>query len=481
MIDLIVVDRTIAGGLRIVDLVIAIICFVAAAVVTAGDVNWFGASGIWSVRLQAPDVLTLALMMVLWLGIFQIFGLYSDSRMTSLPKSILALAQAVTTGSIAILAIGTVLDTEIVGLKFAGVFWVEVMALGGLARYAATLAYRQINIRSNTGLTYLIVGANERSLRLVQSIENESGSARKFLGFVDEKRVGRDGEKDGTERPLLTDLNNLPDYLRQNPVDEVLVCLPLKSYYDQTMEIIACCEEQGVTVRVLADLFQTRMTHSRVEQVGNQSVITVACHDIRGIPAIAKRAVDVVLSGILLVALSPLMALASFLIVATSPGPAIFAQERVGHNKKIFRVLKFRTMVADAEVRQVALESMNEAEGPAFKMANDPRVTSIGKFLRKSSIDELPQLINVLKGEMSLVGPRPLPLRDYSGFEEDWHRRRLSVKPGITGLWQVIDRDHDSFERWMKLDMLYIDQWSFWLDLKIILKTIPAVLKGSGE
>ena len=184
---------------------------------------------------------------------------------------------------------------------------------------------------------------------------------------------------------------------------------------------------------------------------------------------------------VLLIALAPLLLTAALLVIATSHGPALFNQERVGLNKKIFKVMKFRTMVVDAEVRQAALESLNEAQGPAFKIQNDPRVTTLGKFLRKSSIDELPQLINVLKGDMSLVGPRPLPLRDYAGFEEDWHRRRLSVRPGITGLWQVSERNHTSFDRWMKLDMMYIDQWSIWFDIKIILRTIPAVLRGSGE
>ena len=144
-------------------------------------------------------------------------------------------------------------------------------------------------------------------------------------------------------------------------------------------------------------------------------------------------------------------------------------------------MFKFRTMVEDAEQRQAALECFNEATGPAFKIKDDPRITPVGKFLRKSSIDELPQLINVIKGEMSLVGPRPLPLRDYAGFSEDWHRRRVSVQPGITGLWQVNSRDHSSFDEWMKLDLDYIDQWSLLLDVKVMLKTVPALLKGSGE
>ncbi len=154
------------------------------------------------------------------------------------------------------------------------------------------------------------------------------------------------------------------------------------------------------------------------------------------------------------------------MIRAGSPGPAFFRQERLGLNKRRIRVYKFRTMVKDADKKQTELEALNEAEGPVFKIKNDPRITPLGKFLRKASIDELPQLLNVLKGDMSLVGPRPLPVRDFEGFDEDWHRRRFSVRPGLTCLWQVNGRSNTSFDKWMKLDMAYIDNWSIWLDLK---------------
>ena len=178
--------------------------------------------------------------------------------------------------------------------------------------------------------------------------------------------------------------------------------------------------------------------------------------------------------------LFPLLLLTACLIKLTSPGPFFFIQERVGLNKRRFRLYKFRTMVADAEKRQAELEPLNEISGPVFKIKNDPRITPIGDFLRTTSIDELPQLINVLKGEMSLVGPRPLPVRDYNGFDQDWHRRRFSVRPGITCLWQVDGPSDIPFQKWMEMDMEYIDQWSLWLDLKILTKTIPAVLQGSG-
>jgi lipopolysaccharide/colanic/teichoic acid biosynthesis glycosyltransferase len=174
------------------------------------------------------------------------------------------------------------------------------------------------------------------------------------------------------------------------------------------------------------------------------------------------------------------MAVVIVLIKFTSPGPVFFSQRRVGLNKRRFNLYKFRTMVVDAEKQMREIEHLNEASGPVFKIKNDPRITPLGRFLRKTSLDELPQLFNVLAGHMSLVGPRPLPVRDYEGFNEDWQRRRFSVKPGITCLWQVQGRSSISFEKWMELDLQYIDKWSLWLDFQILLQTIPAVLRGSG-
>ena len=193
-----------------------------------------------------------------------------------------------------------------------------------------------------------------------------------------------------------------------------------------------------------------------------------------------KRLFDVVGSLVLLIVLSPLLLIVAILIKGTSRGPVFFKQRRVGLNKRQFTMYKFRTMVPAAEKIQEKLEHLNEMGGPVFKIKNDPRITPLGRVLRRTSIDELPQLFNVFKGDMSLVGPRALPVRDYELFSEDWHRRRFSVPPGITCLWQVSGRNSIPFDQWMVLDMEYIDRWSLWLDLKILALTIPAVFRGSG-
>jgi len=190
--------------------------------------------------------------------------------------------------------------------------------------------------------------------------------------------------------------------------------------------------------------------------------------------------VDVLASTVLVVFLTPLLVLIALAIKFDSKGPVFFLQERMGYNKRRFRMVKFRTMAVDAEARMQEVEHLNEKGGPIFKVCNDPRVTRVGRWLRRTSLDELPQLFNVIPGDMSLVGPRPLSMRDALGLEEAWQKRRFSVKPGLTCLWQVSGRSNLSFEQWMQLDLVYIDRWSLGLDFWILLRTIPAVLTAEG-
>ena len=280
--------------------------------------------------------------------------------------------------------------------------------------------------------------------------------------------------------PLVSDFERFPFILRERVVDEVVLALPMNSLYLQASRITALCEEQGIIVRLLPNFFNLKLARSTTEEFEETSLISLYADSREHWQHFTKRILDFSVSLVSLIGLVPLFLLTALLIKVTSPGPVFFVQERVGLNKRRFRLYKFRTMVADAEERLPGVEHLNEVGGPVFKIKNDPRVTTIGNILRRTSIDELPQLFNVLKGDMSLVGPRPLPVRDYVGFREDWQRRRFSVCPGITCLWQIKGRSSIPFERWMELDMEYIDHWSLALDFKILAKTIPAVLKGAG-
>jgi exopolysaccharide biosynthesis polyprenyl glycosylphosphotransferase len=334
--------------------------------------------------------------------------------------------------------------------------------------------------RHGRNLRYIVIlGTNARALEFARRIETKPEWGYRNLGFADESWHGMAEFERSGER-LISDLSGLAEFLRHNVVDEVAIYLPLRSFYEEASRVAALCGQHGITVRFDSNIFGLKIAHPSMEAFDADPYFTPQSETRDGWPVIFKRLLDIAGSFVLLVSLLPLFALVAVLIKLTSPGPVFFQQERVGLNKRRFLICKFRTMVTNAEQMMSHLEVLNEVPGPVFKIKDDPRITGIGKWLRRTSIDELPQLLNVLKGDMSLVGPRPLPVRDYQGFNEDWQRRRFSVRPGITCLWQVQGRSSIAFEQWMQLDIQYLDEWSLWLDLKILARTIPAVVKGSG-
>jgi exopolysaccharide biosynthesis polyprenyl glycosylphosphotransferase len=320
----------------------------------------------------------------------------------------------------------------------------------------------------------LIVGTGKRAALLRQRLQYHYAPV-EIIGCVDDEYQGEDRDGDRYIGPIA----HLEDLLKTHPIEVVLIGLPIKSMYVDIQKVIQICEQVGVESHYMQDLFET--SHARVELHSQQPKHFAVLSTVRPDPKQhIKRIVDFILTLFLVVLVSPIMIVAAILIRLTSPGPVFFVQQRYGLNRKRFPMFKFRSMVVDAEARQVALEIQNEAAGPVFKLRSDPRVTPVGAFLRRTSIDELPQLFNVLRGEMALVGPRPLPLRDVSRFQEPRLLRRFSVRPGLTCLWQVNGRSNTSFDTWIAQDLAYIDKWSLGLDIKILLKTIPAVVRGSG-
>lgn len=357
-------------------------------------------------------------------------------------------------------------------------FW--AFAVGGMvvSRICARLVTRYLRSRGRNLRNLLIVGSNSRAVALANSLLADKNFGYELIGFVDDHWHDEEAPEIYKQK-LLGQTGDTLQLLRVLELDEVIIALPIASHYQLTERIISWCRQQGILVRYEGSLFENlRRTSIEVPETTNLITLHDAGHDPWS--AVGKRLIDLVLSSIAILSLAPVLGTVALLIRLTSKGPALFTQERLGLGKRRFRIFKFRTMVIDAEARMKEVEHLNQSAGPTFKLKHDPRITSIGSFLRKTSLDELPQLFNVFLGEMSLVGPRPLPMRDYQGFSEDWHRRRFSVKPGVTCLWQVTGRSSIGFERWMELDMEYIDQWSLWLDLKIIAQTIPAVMRGSG-
>ena len=325
----------------------------------------------------------------------------------------------------------------------------------------------------------MIVGCGPRGALIGRELRNRPDLGYLLLGYIDDIPAPQSALHNGSEK-LLGSLAELEGLLQTEKVDEVFVALPVKSYYETIDRVIALGAELGLMVRIPADSFEFRLAKANIDYLDDTAFLTLRTvkENLPGL--VIKRAIDMVGSAIALVALLPVFAVIAIAVKLDSPGPVFFVQERVGLNRRKFRTIKFCTMVTDAEERLKSLEDKNEVHGAAFKMRNDPRVTRVGHILRKLSLDELPQFFNVLTGDMSLVGPRPLPLRDVERFDEQWQKRRFSVKPGITCLWQVNGRHEISFEHWMEMDLQYIDNWSLKLDFEILMKTIPAVLRGSG-
>jgi exopolysaccharide biosynthesis polyprenyl glycosylphosphotransferase len=432
-----------------------------------------------SMRTKVSNFGIFVLTLFIFHLVFRLFGLYRSRRLSRRRIELLDILKSTTLCTASFVVLGWFFSIKMMTIPFLVMFW----SLSTLMLSAARMTIRSVATRlriHGKNLRYmLILGTNPRAVEFAHRISARVDRGYRVLGFVDDHWPGFPNLA-GTGLEVVSDYSGLAEYLRRNVVDEVAIYLPLGSFYKHSSEVALLCEQHGIIMRFNSDIFGSKNTRWRAEEFdGDQYVATYSLHRELW-PYTLKRILDVTVAACALLLLAPILLIAAIGIKLTSPGPVFFLQERIGMNKRRFKIYKLRTMVPDAEKLMSALEKDNEAGGPVFKMKNDPRITRIGRALRKSSVDELPQLFNVLRGDMSLVGPRPLPVRDYEGFNEDWQRRRFSVKPGITCLWQVNGRSGVSFDQWMLLDLQYMDEWSLWLDLKILAKTVPAVIKGEG-
>lgn len=333
-----------------------------------------------------------------------------------------------------------------------------------------------VPLRRGRTVRVVIAGTGPRARALWAQLRHDTNTAYRLVAVTDVPDALAEGGP--AEVPCVA-VDQFAEFLMHTVVDEVFVALPVRSCYEEIEAVLQTCEHAGVHAHVLADLRPASIARQLPGTSGGFATIDMhVVHDDWRLAV--KRLVDVVAAGAGLVVLAPLLLVLGAAVKLTSPGPALFAQERFGYRKRRFRMYKFRTMVPDAERLLAHVEQLNEASGAAFKIRNDPRVTPLGRFLRRTSLDELPQLWNVLVGHMSLVGPRPMSVRDVSHFDEAWLMRRFSVRPGLTCLWQVGGRSSVTFEEWMRLDLAYIDGWSLQLDAKILARTLPAVFRGVG-
>ncbi len=328
------------------------------------------------------------------------------------------------------------------------------------------LRWRQSSLgRLQSQKRLLLVGTREDTARLQEELQNAQGDDLKVVA-----QVALDKEP----------IERLIQLMHEHSANGVIL-IPQHIYFGQIEQAIEVCEREGVDVWLIADFFKTQLSRTRVDEFYGRPMLVFSTGPEKSWSALLKQVFDFVGASILLFLLAVPMVLIAVAIRLSSPGPVFFRQQRSGLNGQPFTMLKFRSMITNAEQLRHELEALNEMSGPVFKVTNDPRITGFGRFMRKYSIDELPQLINVWRGEMSLVGPRPLPVDEVRRFDDPAHRRRLSVRPGLTCLWQISGRNNvRDFQEWVRLDLEYIDHWSLWLDFKILLRTIPAVFTGAG-
>jgi exopolysaccharide biosynthesis polyprenyl glycosylphosphotransferase len=421
-------------------------------------------------------LLVLAIGPVLWVGIFAAFQLYSLSSLSPAIEF-----RRVLEASALVVALSTVVLSspiqEFLGWLSRGwlaLLWGLTLALTLIGRMQWHKAMGRMRGRGELAYRTLIVGTNAEAVRLAQKF-----GPRPSLGFLPIGFLRTDREwssQDGL--PVLGDIDDLSDIVRVARVE----CLFITSSAvgpEHMKRISKVLRRHEVEVRISANLADVLATRLMVQPIGDLLVLSLKPARLSGRQAATKRAFDLVIGGLAIVLSSPVWLASVVLIKLTSRGPVFYRQERVGRNSRPFTMYKFRTMVRGADALRSALDHRNEASGPLFKMRDDPRITRTGKWLRRLSIDELPQLINVMRGQMSLGGPRP-PLASEVALYEDWHRDRLEVPPGITGLWQVGGRSALSFDDYVRLDLFYIENWSITYDLFIMAKTIPAVLSSQG-
>jgi exopolysaccharide biosynthesis polyprenyl glycosylphosphotransferase len=417
-----------------------------------------------------------------WPILLNWLGAYQSQRRSSLSHVLSRVGLAGALAGALIAASAVALQVPVSG-RFALVCSAtQVLAIGAY-RVVVFVALRALRRSGRNTRNVLVVGSGPRARHANNVIHEHPEWGLRVIGFVDEGDFPFDSQllkvpSARRSNPRVHKMHEVAELFRQKVIDEVVVACP-RSMLAAIAPVITICAAVGVPVTLLSDLFGDILPAPRQAQFGPHPALSfsVVHHDLAS--ARIKRAIDAIGAAVLLVLAAPFLAAAAIAIRLTSPGPISFRQQRCGLYGRRFTMLKLRTMYADAEECRSELEQLNEMDGPVFKIRNDPRVTPVGRFLRRYSLDEIPQLWNVWRGDMSLVGPRP-PIPNEVDQYHVLQRRRLSMRPGLTCLWQVAGRNEIGFEDWVRLDLEYIDNWSLALDCQILLRTLPAVLRGTG-
>ena len=465
--------RLLVSFLELADLIVVAASFVAALCIAAGAPDVGSSLSLLQMRIAVANLLFMGAYLLFCHFVFRARGLYHSYRLSPGTREMRDLFIVVAVAVAALILLDPFLQFSFVNAAFVSSFALLAFLGLGTERRLLRAAARFVRRYGRNLRNVIIVGTGDQALDLTSKLARREDLGYRVVAVI-ETGDGSQGASDTMTVP-----QRVEQLMEHRPIDELFLALPLDAAQPLIRELISLCEEQGTTIRLMAQVASLYLARATVDEIEGQPVLTLASGPPDTPRLFIKRAIDIVGSAAGLMFLAPLFLVVAIAVKLDSPGPVFFSQQRVGFNRRRFWAYKFRTMVPQAEQMQADLEPLNEARGPVFKIENDPRVTRLGKWLRRLSIDEMPQLLNVLKGDMSLVGPRPLPVRDVSRIDVRWHKRRFSVKPGITCLWQVNSRQPE-FDQWIQSDMEYIDNWSLALDFKILVKTIPAVLSGQG-
>ncbi len=467
--------RLVGWSYFLADLVATATAFVTAHAVRnvlAGTTDWVGS--LYPLSLYLP---LLAFILPAWALIFYFCGLYGRRLSRTVHTEVSRLLRAMIIG-------GLVLSVAIVAARLQYVsrpFILIFLLVNALFVEVGRGIVRAVVLDNTVRRRVLVAGGQREVLRAAANVNAHRDWGLEVVGVVSD---GTWGAKDAAPYPFLGVYDDIPRLVQaehEHVIDEVLVA-PATGRLDDLRALEGTflgLEEQGVVTRLVVNFLPQSLSDVSFDEFGGIPMLTFSTAPRDELLLFVRRCADFMLALLLLTLLSPVFAAIAVIIKLTSHGPVLFRQSRCGLHGRPFTFLKFRSMTTDAEERKASLAPFNEMDGPAFKMTNDPRVTPVGRFLRRTSLDELPQLWNILRGDMSFVGPRPAVIEEVRQYQP-WQRRRLSMKPGLTCLWQVSGRNELTFEEWMRLDLEYIDNWSLWLDLKIALKTIPAVVRGRG-
>lgn len=415
---------------------------------------------------------------VLWIPYFHQAGMYREDSPADFSRQVRTVAAGTTVGimllTFIIFFIRFLPTPEVFYSRavFFSLWFLSIVLLTG-GRGLIHSGILVLKGRGRLQVYTIIMGSPSEAEKVAASLNEAKRRDFKILGAV-----GSPDAAAPEQIPVLGHSDDIARIVKEYNIEVVIVADPDLTP-SETLKIVDSCREIGVAIHILQDYLGVLKTQTSITDIANVPTVTIRDIQIRGFNRALKRAVDATLAFTILAILSPFLSLVSVLIKLDSPGPVFFRQSRVGRNGKHFSILKFRSMHKDAEKEKAELEPVGRVNDHLFKIESDPRITRVGGFIRRWSIDELPQLFNVLFGEMSLVGPRPLPPEEAPGYEP-WHERRLKITPGITGLWQVSGRNELNFEDMVKLDIYYIENWSLWLDFEILLRTFPAVISRRG-